>query len=260
MPIVTLDQQPIFFERHNQHTAEAALPPVLFIHGAGGTCLQWPPQARRLPQVDVYAVDLPGHARSPAPGRATIAAYSDLLLKLTDQLALPPFVAVGHSMGGAIALEMALCAPARLAGLVLVGTGASLRVNPALLVGIRDEFDATTAQLVEWMYAAKLTAKAHERALTQLRATPPAVLYDDFAACAAFDRRDKVATIKAPTLIICGAADKMTPVKWSESLHQAIDHSHLHIVEGAGHMVMVEKPKVVTDLLANFVTTLTITE
>lgn len=75
-----------------------------------------------------------------------------------------------------------------------------------------------------------------------------------FLACDRFDMRTQVASLTLPTLIICGVADKMTPVKLSEALHQAIGGSQLHLVAEAGHMVMVEQPAAVTGLIYKFVT------
>jgi pimeloyl-ACP methyl ester carboxylesterase len=93
-----------------------------------------------------------------------------------------------------------------------------------------------------------------QRALEQLRSNDPQVLHDDFLACDQFDVRGQVSSLALPTLIICGVADKMTPVKSSEALHQAIAGSLLEIVADAGHMVMIEQPALVTALVTNFVT------
>ncbi len=228
-------------------------PPLLLVHGAGGNLYHWPPHLRRLASVEVYALDLPGHGRSAGPGRSTIDDYGQVIHAFAEALALPPFVLAGHSMGGAIALAFALQDAERLAGLVLVGTGARLRVNGALLNGLRHDFDATTAQLIDWMYHPDFDAKLRQQALDQLRANDPQTLYDDFVACNAFDVRTQVTSLTLPTLIICGVADKMTPVAGSEALHQGIVGSQLQLVAEAGHMVMVEQPAVLTASLQAFI-------
>jgi pimeloyl-ACP methyl ester carboxylesterase len=82
----------------------------------------------------------------------------------------------------------------------------------------------------------------------------PQVIHDDFAACDAFDRRADVSRIALPALILCGDADRMTPVKFSQLLHGQIAGSQLVIVPGAGHMVMLEQPAAVTGAVMPFLT------
>lgn len=251
MPSVVIEGQQLVYQ-HTIAATPSAHPPLLLVHGAGGDSLHWPPQLRRLPGGDVYAIDLPGHGQSAGPGRNTIAGYSQVLQAFIAALSLPPLILAGHSMGGAIALDFALQHGTQLAGLALVGTGARLRVNGAILDGLTTDFAATTAQLIEWMYAPAFPTAWRARALAQVRTNDPLTLRNDFAACDAFDVRSQLSSLALPTLIICGVADKMTPIKVSEALHQAIPNSQLHLVEEAGHMVMLEQPAVVTALFREF--------
>ena len=81
----------------------------------------------------------------------------------------------------------------------------------------------------------------------------PPVLLGDLLACNEFDVTSQLDKIKAPTLIICGAEDQMTPLKFSELLQAGIANSQLHVLDHAGHMVMLEQPDVVADLLKQFI-------
>src|SRR5574337_242258 len=108
-------------------------PLLVLVHGAGGTHRHWPEEVRALPGRRVIALDLPGHGGSPGPAPGTVAGLARSVLGLLDALGVPGAVVAGHSMGGAVALTLALEAPARVAGLCLVGTGARLRVSPAVL-------------------------------------------------------------------------------------------------------------------------------
>ena len=82
--------------------------------------------------------------------------------------------------------------------------------------------------------------------------TRQAVLYGDFLACDSFDVMESVKKIQVPTLLICGSADRMTPPNRSEYLRDQIEGAQLHIIEGAGHMVMIERPDEVAGLLTGF--------
>src|SRR5512140_3865565 len=111
------------------HGAElVTLPPVILIHGAGGHHLYWPAQVRRLHGERVFALDLPGHGKSAGVGHHSVQDYSAEVLAFMDAMKFSRAVLVGHSMGGAVALQAALDAPERMLGLGLLGSAARLRV------------------------------------------------------------------------------------------------------------------------------------
>ena len=226
--------------------------PLVLVHGAGGDLMQWPSGLRRMAGRDVYALDLPGHGGSGGDALTDVDAYAAALRGWAEGLALPPFVLVGHSMGGAIALAFALRHTGRLAGLVLVSAGARLRVAPQILAGIQTDHKGTADLLVRWMYGASADPNLLRLGARRLREVRPEVLHADFIACDAFDRREDVARITTPTLIICGDADVMTPLKSSQYLHEQIAGSQLIVIPGAGHMAVLEKPETVANEINAF--------
>ena len=68
------------------------------------------------------------------------------------------------------------------------------------------------------------------------------VLYGDLSACNNLDLTQELGKINVPSLVICGAEDKMTPPDFSRQLVAGISGAMLEIIEGAGHMVMLERP------------------
>lgn len=232
-------------------------PPLVFVHGAGGDLMHWPTELRRLPGRSVYAVDLPGHGKTGGTACTDVAAYAEALKAWADELQLPKFVLVGHSMGGAVALEYALRHERRLAGLVLVSTGARLRVAPQFLAGALNDYDATVEALVKGMYGEKADPNLLRLGGRRLREVKPEVLHADFAACDTFDRRADVAQIDLPTLIVCGDEDVMTPLKLSQHLHDQIARSELVVIPGVGHMAAIQEPSVVARAVEGFLARLT---
>jgi len=248
---------------------------LLFIHGAGGNNRFWAHQFRALEGVNAYALDLPGHGRSEGRGFKTIPAYRGFLSSFLEALALEKAILVGHSMGGAIALDFALRHPTRTdklspglapklsspiwgdslstEGLILVGTGARLRVAPAILSGILADFDAAVDLICEWSYGPSAPEGLMRQGRRQMRQTPREVLYGDFAACDAFDVMADLNRINCPTLVICGTQDRLTPPKYSAHLRDHIPGAELVLVEGAGHMVMLERPEEVIRAMEGFI-------
>lgn len=258
MPTLTVNGELLHYQLHHGAPRPEGAALVL-IHGAGGNLMHWPGELRRLPGRTVYALDLPGHGASGGAGRTDIGAYAEVVLGFIDALGLqgaPPFVLVGHSMGGAIAQEFALRYPGRLAGLVLVGAGARLRVAPQVLTGILSDYAGTTALLAQWTHGEHVDPNLLRLYTRRLREVPAQIIHGDFIACDAFDRRADVGRIASPTLIVCGAADRMTPLKFSQYLHEKLPGSRLVVLPDAGHMVMLEQPTAVSEAVARFLETL----
>ncbi len=248
MPYLTVAGETVHYVyRQGQR---AVRPSLVFIHSAGGSHQLWLYQLRGLPQVSSYALDLPGHGHSTGQGQDSIAAYTDWLVAFLDAAGLEQAVLVGHSMGGAIALDTALRYPERVAGLCLMATGARLRVAPAVLDGLRHDLPATVHLLAKWCYSPQASPEMIRLGEQQITATSPNVLYNDFSACNAFDVTGRLREIVAPTIVVCGTEDQMTLPKYAAYLCDNIPGAALHLIEGAGHMVMLEKPEEVTAILA----------
>src|SRR5581483_8725017 len=149
MPFVEIGNQKLFYAARGVKGA-----PLVFIHGAGDSHLLWNGQLAALSDVArTLALDLPGHGRSRGAGCESIEAYASAVREFLDAANIPRAVIAGTSMGGAIAQTLALDVPARVAGLVLVGTGAKLRVAPEYLEGLRGDFPGIARVLVGNYYA-----------------------------------------------------------------------------------------------------------
>lgn len=238
---------------YTQQRGTADRPSLLLIHGAGGTHLDWPAALRRLPNTAVYTLDLPGHGRSAPPACDTVAAYADRVADLLTDLRLSQVVLLGHSMGGAIALELGLRRLPALRGLVIVGSGARLPVSDAILQQALADFDAATAFITQHTWAAHVPAEARQQALARLRQTPPEVLHADFLACNRFDVRGRLAEIPVPALVIGAAQDKMAPPKFSQFLADHLPRAELLLLPDTGHMIPLEQPAAVATAVGRFV-------
>ncbi|WP_162909965.1 alpha/beta fold hydrolase [Aggregatilinea lenta] len=240
MPVVQVGDERLYVAARK--LAESAYPPLVLIHGAGGSHLDWPPELRRLAGVRVLALDLPGHGKSSGAGRADTQVYAAAVAGLLETLDLPPAVLVGHSMGGGVAQEIAIYWPERVAGLVLISTGSKLPVAPDLPDRVINNRESTLDQIVAGSWGDGATPALTARNRENLLAVPPAVLSADYAACQRFDVRAALGRIAAPTLILVGSKDRMVPPKFSVTLAERIADSTLVQIEGAGHMLPLEQP------------------
>lgn len=224
-------------------------PRLVCVHGAGGTAATW--DLQRLAFPTAVAVDLPGH-RGEGPGRHRVEDYTAWLHTTVRERGWGPAVLAGHSMGGAIALAYALGHGRDLKGIVLVSTGARLRVRPSILDGLLADHAGTVELIVTACLAPAADPRLARRLTEAMLAVPAEVTLGDFEACDAFDVMARLEEIRIPALVIGGREDRMTPPKYAEYLHAHLPDSRLVLVEGAGHMVHAERPREVNEAIHRF--------
>ena len=251
MPYIEVNGEQLYYAEAQSPNARLAM---VLVHGAGGNHLIWPASLRRMDGVTVHALDLPGHGKSSGQGHASIADYTAVLLDLMDALSIKCAVIAGHSMGGAIALQFALSHPTRVKGLILVATGVRLRVLPAILDGILTNTGATLDLVTRYAWGPNTPQQMVQLGRTQMAEVAPHVMANDYAACNTFDVMDRLGQIAAPTLALGGTADQMTPPKYVAFLAEKIPGARLVMIEGAGHMVMLEQPDFVAQHVGQFLT------
>jgi len=253
MPVVRVDGKQISYWVGGKSPSEERQI-VLFIHGAGGGQFTWSFQKAFFErEFNPILLELPGHGESGGDGEDTVARYAEEVVAFLRTLGLSKVFLVGHSMGGAIVQTMALSHPEGIKGIVLVGTGARLKVLPMILEGTKKNVEETVRKIIQLAYSRKAPSLLIERGMSAMMGCRPEVLYGDFLACDRFDLMKEVEKINLPTLIVCGNDDELTPVKYSEFLYRRIQGSRLEILPDAGHMVMMETPKAFNEKVGEFI-------
>ena len=241
MPSVSTAYGEIYYaETGKNHTEN---PTIILVHGASGNHLAWPKALRRIEGWRVIAPDLPAHGKSSGDACDTVDAYAEAIGMMIQTLDIASAIVIGHSMGGAIAQTVALQHPQKVAGTVLIGTGAYLTVNDALLETIQQDFEKAASLMSKWSWGPSATDAMRSGDKQQILSNPSAVVYQDYVACSRFDVRNRLNEIECPVLIVGGHADKMTPLNLSQDLHAAIKNSTLKTIENGGHMMMLEFPE-----------------
>jgi pimeloyl-ACP methyl ester carboxylesterase len=229
-------------------------PALLFIHGAGLNASIWDAQANHFRGKHLlYRLELPGHGGSGSSGEEEITAYAAWVTQVIEKLFhSASYALVGHSMGGAIALELAAGPLRELHSVVLVGTGARLGVTPIVFQMLREDPDAFFETIDRVGFCADTSRNVRDHVIELTKKCAANVIFKDFKACDRFDIRERLGNISLPTLIVCGEEDLLTPVKYSKYLHRSISASSLVIIPAAGHMVMAEQPELLNTAIEAF--------
>lgn len=234
--------------------------PLLMIHGFGGDLQNW-----QFNQPDlaadrvVHAIDLLGHGGSTkALNGADVAALARAVLGAMDALDLRRAHLAGHSLGGAIALRMALDAPDRVASVTLVcSAGLGSEINADYIEGfIRADRRKDMKTTVEMLFAEPafvskdmvedlLKYKRLDGVIPALRGIADAVFAGGRQTAVLTDRLGAVA---APVQAIWGVADRIIPAAHAA----AVPEARRHVIAGAGHMVHIERPAEVNRLIGDF--------
>jgi pimeloyl-ACP methyl ester carboxylesterase len=244
----------IYYHEYKKEGDEGQRPPVVLLHGAGGTHLYWPFEIRRLAGYHVFALDLPGHGKSVGRGQQSIAGYAAAVMAWLEALNLPRAVFIGHSMGSAVVLMLALDYPDQVIGLGILGGAARLRVAADILENSASSttFHNAVEMIVARSFGPQAPPRLVELAGERMLETRPSVLYGDMLACDLFNETERVSQIRQPALVLCGVEDQMTPVRQSQFLAAALAKAQLVTIPNAGHMVMLEKPAEVATYIRTF--------
>ena len=202
---------------------------------------------------------LPGALDADTARDDTTVAMAHRAMALTDRPLLP----VGFSMGAIVALEMARQAPERIAGLVLLDANASADLPERAAVRPRQQADVRAGRLEQVVidelkpnYLAR--AKRHDRALLDLLRTmaldlgPDVFVAQSEALRTRADLRAVLPGLDVPVLIACGAEDVLCPPAWHQAMAAGARHATLHVVADAGHMLPLEQPQRLADIIAEW--------
>jgi pimeloyl-ACP methyl ester carboxylesterase len=228
----------------------------VFLHGSGDSARTWDAVIAALPDFECIALDLPGHGalrERPGPEAMSVSDYADFIHNELTRRGLSGVCLIGHSLGGGIALRLAVDHPADVGRIVSVGSGARLRVLPAVLQGAKDTPAETWPATVLSGFASGHEEQAHAYFAAMLPFAPGA-FFRDLNACDHFDMVGELARVSQAALAIVGDQDTATPPKYSIYLRDHLRDCQLMIVANAGHYVHAEHPTTVAEAIRAWLT------
>ncbi|MES4889488.1 alpha/beta fold hydrolase [Streptomyces sp. NPDC096012] len=238
--------------------------PVLILGPSLGTT--WHMWDRQVPELmkqwRVFRFDLPGHGGAPAHPAASVTELTARLLGTLDSLGVQRFGYAGCALGGAVGIELALRHPERVASLALVaasprfGTADEFRQRGVIVRTNGLDPIARTAP-DRWFTGGFAAAQPAitEWAVQMVRTTDPGCYIAACEALATFDVRGEMGRVGVPTLVLVGSDDQVTGPAEARTLVAGIPDARLAVVPGASHLVPVEQPAAVTDLLVRHFST-----
>jgi len=242
---------------------DAALPTIVFVHGAGLDHSVWALQSRYFAHHgnNVLALDLPGHGRSGGAVRSSVGELADWLLANMDALRIERAALVGHSLGSLVALDMAGRFSARVTRLALLAPSVPMPVSDALLEAARSDEPLARALITQWSFAEvhRLGGNPQpgmsmaQSGLRLMERCAPGVLLTDLCACKDYGAGlERAAAVHASVLMILGERDLMAPSRDARALAAALSDVRSVTIPGSGHSLMSEAPDAVLDALRGF--------
>ncbi|MGA5121917.1 4-carboxymuconolactone decarboxylase [Streptomyces pseudogriseolus] len=238
--------------------------PVLILGPSLGTT--WHMWDRQIPELTkqwrVFRFDLPGHGGAPAHPAASVADLATRLLATLEALGVHRFGYAGCALGGAVGIELALRHPERLASLALIaasprfGTADEFRQR-GVIVRTNGLDPIARSAPERWFTGGFAAAQPAitEWAVQMVRTTDPGCYIAACEALASFDVRAGLGSVGVPTLVLVGSEDQVTGPAEARTLVAGIPDARLAVVPGASHLVPVEQPAAVTDLLVRHFST-----
>jgi len=260
MPAIALADVSLHYETRGPEQGV----PIVLLHGLGSSSSDWalqlPPLAERR---HVIAPDLRGHGRSSRPrGRLTVASMSDDVARLLAALGAPPAHVVGLSLGGCVALALALDRPDRVRSLTLVnafarpaaaGPRGALRTLARVGLLACAPMHVVAAHIARGLFPRPDQHGLYVAAVASLAACPRRTYLASLRAVATFDVRRRLGDLRCPTLVVAGARDQTVPLAAQRLLERSIAGAKLVIIPDSGHATPYDQPTPFTSALLAFI-------
>ena len=219
---------------------------IVFLHGSGLSHIVWSltEQFFSNKNFNVLSIDLPGHGNSEGPCLKTIEEIADWLEKVFVKLKLEKVILIGHSQGCLEMLEYSNKYKNRLKKLVFIGGSYKMPVNQDL-IDLAENGDTDAVKLMmKWGYegSKKFIGGNPIKRIIQSPRDISQILGVDLVACNNYvNGSNAVKSIDCPTMFIFGALDKMVNIEVGKKFANMVNNSTTHIIDGCGHMIMIEK-------------------
>lgn len=222
------------------------LPSLVLLHGAGFTAGFWQPQWVLQNRVNLIFLNLPGRCGADN-AEPHVQEYLQVIEAALQEI--PAYFVMGHSLGGGLALGHCLATAHQVQGLIMVNSGARLKVAPAVTAMLQGAAQNPLGQ----MLSAGSTLPVQDIAHISAAAGSVQNALADFAVCNEIDFMPQLPSLKLPVLIVGCDNDPLTPFKYSQFMADNITASRLLLVEGGGHLLPWARPEQLNQAVLDFI-------
>jgi 3-oxoadipate enol-lactonase len=235
-----------------------AATPIVFLHGVGSDKSAWAPQLKYFGETRrAVAFDYPGYGDSdPAPEGTTCDDYAEAILSAMHKLAIDSAHICGLSLGGVVAIAMGHFAPERCTSLILADTFALHPEGRAIYdrsIAASDNLRALAEARADVLLAQPADPVLRSEVIETMAKIAPAAYRIGAEAVWLADQRDRAVEIAAPTLVLCGAEDHITPPALSDELARFVPGAAYELIDRAGHLSNMERPEEFNSLVSDFI-------
>ncbi|MBT8366917.1 MAG: alpha/beta fold hydrolase [Deltaproteobacteria bacterium] len=233
---------------------DAAKATIVFIHGAGGTRNFWQAQVEGLAgRANTVAIDLPGHGTSDGDGHDKVEDYARAVVDFMNAIEAPNPITCGFSLGGAITQQILLEYPDLARAGILICSGATMKVGPALFESIEKDYNGFVDFICKLASSKKTDPELVRPFREDFLSLKADTTHGDFRACNRFDVTDRLSSVAVPVLVVTAEEDKLTPPKFGDALEKGIKNATRAHIIGAGHIVPMEKSGEVNKSILKFI-------
>jgi 3-oxoadipate enol-lactonase len=232
--------------------------PIVFLHGVGSDKSVWRPQLEHFRgDRRAIAFDYPGYGESdPAPEGTTRDDYASAILAAMSELGIRKTHVCGLSLGGVVAIALHHAWPERVASLILADTFAEHPEGRPIYdrsIVASNDMRRLAESRIDVLLAQPADPEVRREAIDTMSLIDPAAYRIGAEAVWLAEQRDRVHKIRVPTLVLCGADDRITPPALSTALTRMIPGAQYEQIERAGHLTNAERPDEFNTLVGAFI-------
>jgi len=222
---------------------------LVLVHGAGGSRNHFTDVMTALPSwIEPVALDLPGHGDSPGYAPATLNEAADIAVEAIHDLAIAtPYALVGHSLGGGVALTMALRHPGRISHLALIATAPGLNLHPRLFAMLSGTNDV---EFIKAGFPSDVDETLIDTIVRDLHRTRPKP-HSGYLASGQPDLAALLPEVLVPALVIIADRDAVVSPRKSRAMAAALPHSRITTLTG-NHYLPLDRPGEIASEISEF--------
>lgn len=248
---LTHNNQELFYR-----TAGNGSTALVMIHGLAGDSRLFHNQIKYFsPMHRIIAPDLPGHGNSKEYTITTLDDYDDALNAILEKEKIKNSIIIGHSMGGAVAINYYFKHKSRVKALILVSTSSSFNINEEAVKAAEKDFYLFYESLIKNSFSKKagLFLAAAKNGISELHKTG---IIKGLKVCSTVDLSEKVKGIEVPVLLIGNKEDNMVPIEHTADTGKNIKNSKIVIMDKKGHVPFFEESEIFNTEVEAFINSL----